>query len=52
MKLALWKWAVIALAVALFAGCKGGSSVDNGGGSSTTASNNWDSMVWDQGKWQ
>jgi len=42
------------LVAALVTGCSKSNSGDNGGGgtTSTSSSSNWDSMVWDQGKWQ
>lgn len=55
MRLAFWKLLAGVLAAALVAGCSKSSAGDkggNGGTNGTSSSNNWDSMVWDQGKWQ
>jgi len=53
------KRAVAALAICaatLLSGCGGGGGggggTGGGGGGTTQPLNNWDAMIWDQGKWQ
>jgi hypothetical protein len=47
-------WLLIALLVAATQAACSKSNVDSGAGSggSSVPSNNWDSMIWNQGTWQ
>jgi len=54
MKAKLWKLLVGVLAATILAAChnKGSGGADTNSTTTTPPSNNWDSMIWDQGKWQ
>lgn len=54
MKAKLWKLLVGVLVAAILAAChKGGGGASSDSSPTTTPpSSNWDSMIWDQGKWQ
>lgn len=53
MKAHLLKLLVGAIAAVILAACSKGSGSESGSSGTTTAPpSNWDSLVWDQGKWQ
>ena len=54
MKAKLWKLFVGVVATAILTAChnKGSGGAETNSTTTTPPSNNWDSMIWDQGKWQ